>query len=156
MPAGKPTLSSLWRLFKIVRQTQPDVLMGWMYHGCLVATLAKCMRIKRVPMIWNIRQSLYDLKLEKRGSALVIRALAKLSWLPQRITYNSQLSARQHEAIGFRSSKTQLIPNGFDLAKWQPGKSPCPRTHRPLRPQCPDEGLPHLHRSCETHRGKAP
>jgi|UniRef100_UPI003782D4A7 glycosyltransferase involved in cell wall biosynthesis len=120
MPAGRPTLRALWRLFKIVRQTQPDVLMGWMYHGCLVATLAKCMRIKRVPMIWNIRQSLYDLKLEKRGSALVIRALAKLSWLPQRITYNSQLSAKQHEAVGYRAAKTLLIPNGFDLAKWQP------------------------------------
>ncbi|HBJ86442.1 MAG TPA: hypothetical protein DDZ88_21815 [Verrucomicrobiales bacterium] len=121
MPAGRPTLRALWRLFKIVLQTRPDVLMGWMYHGCLVATLAKCMRIKRVPMIWNIRQSLYDLKLEKRGSALVIRALAKLSWLPQCITYNSQLSAKQHEAVGYRAEKTLLIPNGFDLAKWQPG-----------------------------------
>ncbi|MDP1590329.1 MAG: glycosyltransferase [Prosthecobacter sp.] len=120
MPAGRPTLRALWRLFKIVRQTRPDVLMGWMYHGCLVATLAKCMRIKRVPMIWNIRQSLYDLKLEKRGSALVIRALAKLSWLPQCITYNSQLSAKQHEAVGYRAAKTLLIPNGFDLTKWQP------------------------------------
>jgi glycosyltransferase involved in cell wall biosynthesis len=79
------------------------------------------MRLKRVPMIWNIRQSLYDLKLEKRGSALVIRLLAWLSRLPQRITYNSQLSARQHEAIGYHTLKTQLIPNGFDLAKWQPG-----------------------------------
>ncbi|WP_395731034.1 glycosyltransferase [Prosthecobacter sp.] len=122
MPAGKPTLSSLWRLFKVVRQTRADVLMGWMYHGCFAAVLARFMRFKRVPIIWNVRQSLYDLKHEKRGSALVIRALAKLAWLPQRITYNTQTGARQHEAIGFRASKTQLIPNGFDLAKWQPGK----------------------------------
>ena len=120
MPAGKPTLKALWRLFKIVRSEKPDVLMGWMYHGCLVATLAKFMRLQRTPMIWNIRQSLYDLKLEKRGSALVIRALASLSWLPQRITYNSRLSSQQHESIGYRSSKTQLIANGFDLTKWRP------------------------------------
>lgn len=122
MPAGKPTLRSLWYLFQIVRQTRADVMMGWMYHGCFAAVLARCMRLKRVPIIWNVRQSLYDLKHEKRGSALVIRALAWLSWLPQRITYNTQTGARQHEAIGYRSSKTQLIPNGFDLAKWQPGK----------------------------------
>jgi glycosyltransferase involved in cell wall biosynthesis len=121
MPAGKPTLSALWKLFRIIRREKPDVLMGWMYHGCLVATLAKFMRLKPLPMIWNIRQSLYDLKLEKRGSALVIRALAKLSWLPQRITYNSQLSAQQHEAVGYSKKSTQLIANGFDLAKWQPG-----------------------------------
>lgn len=122
MPAGKPTLGSLWRLFKVVRQTRADVLMGWMYHGCFAAVLARFMRLKSVPIIWNVRQSLYDLKHEKRGSALVIQALAKLSWLPQRITYNTQTGARQHESIGFRASKTQLIPNGFDLAKWQPGK----------------------------------
>jgi glycosyltransferase involved in cell wall biosynthesis len=121
MPAGKPTLRAIWRLFQIIRRKKPDVLMGWMYHGCLVATLAKFMRLKPVPMIWNIRQSLYDLKLEKRGSALVIRALAKLSWLPQRISYNSQLSAQQHEAVGYSKKSTQLIANGFDLAKWQPG-----------------------------------
>lgn len=120
MPAGRPTLRSLWRLFKVVSQTKPDVLMGWMYHGCLAAVLAKCMRFKQVPMIWNIRQSLYDLKLEKRGSAFVIRMLAKLSWLPWRITYNSQLSSKQHEAIGYRPAKTQLIANGFDLTKWKP------------------------------------
>jgi glycosyltransferase involved in cell wall biosynthesis len=84
--------------------------------------LARFMRFKRIPIIWNIRQSLYDLKHEKRGSALVIRALSWLSWLPQRITYNTQTGARQHEALGFRASRTQLIPNGFDLAQWQPGK----------------------------------
>ncbi len=122
MPAGKPTLSSLWRLFKVVRQTKADVMMGWMYHGCFAAVLARFMRFKRAPIIWNVRQSLYDLKHEKRGSALVIRALAKLSWLPQRITYNTQTGAKQHEALGYRSTKTQLIPNGFDLTKWQPGK----------------------------------
>ncbi|OYW76490.1 MAG: hypothetical protein B7Z37_08630 [Verrucomicrobia bacterium 12-59-8] len=122
MPAGKPTLSSLWRLFKVVRQIRADVIMGWMYHGCFAAVLARFMRFKSVPIIWNVRQSLYDLKHEKRGSALVIRALAKLSWLPQRITYNTQTGARQHEDLGFCASKTQLIPNGFDLTKWQPGK----------------------------------
>jgi glycosyltransferase involved in cell wall biosynthesis len=122
MPAGKPTLRSLWYLLQIVRQTKADVIMGWMYHGCFAAVLARFMRFKRIPIIWNIRQSLYDLKHEKRGSALVIRALSWLSWLPQRITYNTQTGARQHEALGFRASRTQLIPNGFDLAQWQPGK----------------------------------
>lgn len=120
MPAGKPTLSALWKLFRIVRREKPDVLMGWMYHGCLAAVLARFCRIKPVPMMWNVRQSLYDLKHEKRGSALVIRALARLSWLPSRITYNTQLGARQHEAIGYAKSKTMLVPNGFDVIKWQP------------------------------------
>jgi len=92
------------------------VIMGWMYHGCLVASLARLATPARV--IWNIRQSLYDLALEKRGSAMVIRALALLSRFPEAITYNSEVSARQHEAIGYRKARTRLIPNGFDLSRW--------------------------------------
>lgn len=121
MPAGKPTPGAMWRLWKVVRQARADVLMGWMYHGCLAAVLARGMRLKRVPVIWNVRQSLYDLKLEKRGSAMVIRALGWLSWLPRCITYNSQLSARQHEAAGYSAAKTRLVPNGFNVEKWRPG-----------------------------------
>lgn len=121
MPAGKPTPGALWQLWKMVRRVRADVLMGWMYHGCLAAVLARGMRLKRVPVMWNVRQSLYDLKLEKRGSALVIRALAWLSWVPRCITYNSQLSAQQHEAAGYHAGKTRLVPNGFDVEKWKPG-----------------------------------
>lgn len=121
MPAGKPSPGALWQIWKTVRLARADVLMGWMYHGCLAAVLARCMRLKRVPVIWNVRQSLYDLKLEKRGSAMVIRALGWLSWLPRCITYNSQLSARQHEAAGYRAAKTRLVPNGFDVEKWREG-----------------------------------
>lgn len=118
MPAGRPTVGALWRLLKWVGESHPDVIMGWMYHGCLAALLGRLMGPTRV--IWNIRQSLYDLSLEKSGSALVIQALALLSRYPEVITYNSQVSARQHEEKGYLAEKTQLIPNGFDLSKWQP------------------------------------
>jgi glycosyltransferase involved in cell wall biosynthesis len=120
MPAGKPTLRALWQLFRLAWQIKADTLMGWMYHGCLAALMVKIFRFGHGHLIWNVRQSLYDLSHEKRGSALVIRALAKLAWFSERITYNSQLSARQHEAIGFPKSQTLLIPNGFDLEKWAP------------------------------------
>lgn len=118
MPAGKPTPEALQKLFSETRQREPAVLMGWMYHGCLAAQLAGL--ALDVPVVWNIRQSLYDLKLEKRGSALVIRALVALSHFPRAITYNSRLSAQQHEALGYDWEKTLLLPNGFDLEKWQP------------------------------------
>lgn len=130
MPAGKPSLGALWQLLKISRQTQPAVIMGWMYHGCLAALIARAGT--RAKVIWNIRQSLYDLSLEKRGSALVIRALGWLSFFPKLITYNSQVSARQHEAIGYRSNKTRLIPNGFDLEKWQPAKNRTEDGEKPI------------------------
>jgi glycosyltransferase involved in cell wall biosynthesis len=118
MPAGKPSLGALIRLFRLAWQIQPTVIMGWMYHGCLAAVLVKLCRLGQGCVIWNIRQSLYDLSLEKRGSAIVIKSLKWLSFFAKVITYNSQLSARQHEAIGYPRTKTRLIPNGFDLEKW--------------------------------------
>jgi glycosyltransferase involved in cell wall biosynthesis len=124
MPAGKPTPRALLRLLKIAWQTRPAVIMGWMYHGCLAAALVKLFRLGQGRVIWNIRQSLYDLALEKRGSALVIQSLRWFAPLAHTLTYNSQLSARQHEATGYPAHKTQLIPNGFDLTKWSPSKKP--------------------------------
>jgi glycosyltransferase involved in cell wall biosynthesis len=118
MPAGKPTPAAMIRLFKLVWQIKPTVMMGWMYHGCFAAVLVKLFRLGQGCVIWNIRQSLYDLRLEKRGSALVIKSLKWLTPFAKVITYNSQLSARQHEAIGYTRTKTRLIPNGFDLERW--------------------------------------
>jgi len=72
------------------------------------------------PVLWNVRQSLYSLALEKRGSALVIKALAWLGFHPQQILFNSRVSAQQHEAIGYPEAKRVLVPNGFDTVRFQP------------------------------------
>jgi len=120
MPAGKPTLTALWRLFRLAWQIRPHTIMGWMYHGCLAAVMVKAFRLGRGRVIWNVRQSLYDLAHEKRGSAQVIQALTKLAFCSEAITYNSKLSARQHEALGYPQNRTKLIPNGFDLDEWAP------------------------------------
>lgn len=126
MPAGQPTPRALLRLITLAWKAKPTVIMGWMYHGCLAAVLVKLFRLGLGRVIWNIRQSLYDLSLEKRGSVMVIKSLKWLAIFSETITYNSQLSARQHEAIGYPRTKTRLIPNGFDLTKWVPGLAPLP------------------------------
>ncbi|MBL9145312.1 MAG: glycosyltransferase [Verrucomicrobiaceae bacterium] len=119
MVAGKPSLASLLKLRRLTKQIEPDLLVGWMYHGNLAATLASWIG-HRAPVIWNVRQSLYSLAYEKRGSAMVIKALAHLGFNPQHILYNSQISARQHEAIGYDATKTVLVPNGFNTESFKP------------------------------------
>lgn len=119
MTAGRPSLASLLRLRRIVRRMKPALLVGWMYHGNLAATLASWVA-RRVPVIWNVRQSLYDLAKEKRSSALVIKALARISRSPARIVYNSRISARQHEAIGYRADRTLITANGFNTDAFRP------------------------------------
>ncbi len=119
MTGGRPSLGSLLRLRSLARSFRPDLLIGWMYHGNLAASLASWIGW-HVPVLWNVRQSLYCLALEKRGSALVIKALAWLGFNPRQVLYNSSISARQHEAIGYPKSKTLLVPNGFNTDTFKP------------------------------------
>ncbi len=120
MKAAKPTPASIWRLIRTVRQLQPDLLQGWMYHGNLAAQLAKVFVFEPASVLWNVRNSLYTFDYEKARTGAVIKLCAKLSSLPARIIYNSKVSANQHEKVGYRADKSLLIPNGFDTEIFAP------------------------------------
>jgi len=107
-------------LRRMTRDFAPDIIQGWMYHGNLMASLAGYWSKKKVPVLWNIRQTLYDIRAERRMTAAVIRLGARLSEIPAGIIYNSKASAQQHEAFGFQAAKRVLIPNGFDCEKFRP------------------------------------
>jgi glycosyltransferase involved in cell wall biosynthesis len=119
LQAGRPTPESAWRLMQIARQAQPDLIQGWMFHGNLAATLAGASLLRRVPIIWGMHASL-DLKAEKKLTVAVIRMGALLSAWPSRIVYVSRASVKQHEAIGYRSDRRLVIPNGFDCEAFRP------------------------------------
>lgn len=129
MQRGIPSFSALKKLRRILQELKPDILQGWMYHGNLAATVARLMGDCRPVLVWNIRQSLYDLGFEKPLTRQVIRLNRLLSSRVDALLYNSQLSRDQHEAFGFATAKTRLIGNGFDLQKFSYG----PRKNRGLR-----------------------
>lgn len=116
MRPERPDPRALWRLREILRALRPDVIHAWMYHANLMATLAALGT--GVPVLWGIRQSLYDLRREKTNTRLVIFANRVLSSRPVGILYNSFTSAAQHEAFGFQSAKRLVIPNGFDVQRF--------------------------------------
>ncbi|MBT3504637.1 MAG: glycosyltransferase [Piscirickettsiaceae bacterium] len=118
MRAGWPTLAGLLKLRSIIKKLQPDLIQGWMYHGNLAATLARFFMANKPALIWNVRQSLYDLKHEKRLTRLVIKANRFFSANPDVLLYNSQLSRQQHEAFGFSVDKSRVIPNGINLQRF--------------------------------------
>ncbi len=120
MPRGLPTLSGLLRLGGLVRRVRPDLIQGWMYHGNLAATAASRLVGGGIPVVWNIRQTLYSLKGERILSRMVIRLNSALSRSPRLIIYNSELSRKQHEAFGFTSDRSVFIPNGFDTEVFRP------------------------------------
>jgi glycosyltransferase involved in cell wall biosynthesis len=108
------------RLALLARRFQPDVMQGWMYHGNLAALFTAAGLGKRVPVVWGIRQSLYDLEREKPNTQRVIRLGARWSSRATAIVYNAHLARTQHEAIGFAAERGEVIGNGFDGQAWQP------------------------------------
>lgn len=123
MAPGRAPISGLWWLARMLQSTKPDVIQGWMYHGNLASCLGRLSSPRKARLLWNIRHSVHDLKHEKKLTAACIRTGALLSAMPARIIYNSMTSARQHESLGYSISRTVVIPNGFDCARFQPSQS---------------------------------
>jgi len=122
-------LASGLRLRRLVRRVQPDLIQGWMYHGNLAAVAARRLSRQNIPVIWNIRQSLYDIRDEKKTTAVAIRLGAKLSHLARKIIYNASISAEQHEALGYCAERRTIVGNGFDAQQFKP----CPESRVQIR-----------------------
>lgn len=104
----------------LLRRGKPDLVVAWMYHAHLATTFAMTLRRTRVPLIWNVRHSIDDLRQEKPAMRAIVRLAALLSRRPATILYNSHAAARQHERIGFRADRAQVVPNGFDCDIFRP------------------------------------
>ena len=120
MKPGRPTPAAAWRLIRLAWRLKPDLVQGWMSHGNLAALLAGVFVPKTVPVLWNVRRSLYSLEHDKPLTRAVTWLGARLSGLPVKILYNSRIGAAQHEKFGYRADKTLVLPNGFDTELFAP------------------------------------
>jgi len=110
-----PGPASIWRMRQVMQEFLPDLVQGWMYHGNLAAWLAARMCTPRPRLFWNLRQTVYDIRRETKLTRWLIRLGARLSPAADKIIYNSEVSARQHESAGYAAGKRVVIPNGFDV-----------------------------------------
>ena len=119
----RPSPAFLWRVCRWVRALQPDLIQGWMYHGNAAASLAQCLSLRKVPVLWSVHHTVYRLKDDvKPRTANLIRLSALVSRRALRIIYVSRESADQHEALGFAPERTIVIPNGFDCDLFKPSR----------------------------------
>ncbi|HYP53039.1 MAG TPA: glycosyltransferase [Pyrinomonadaceae bacterium] len=119
-PSKLPTPGQLRRLLSAVRHFKPDVIQGWMYHGCLAAELSRAAAARGARVVWSVHSCNNDLTREKRMTAAIIRLCGRLSSRPSKIIYVSEASRRQHEAMGYRPENAVVIPNGFDTTRFAP------------------------------------
>ena len=118
MEPSRPTPGALARLRALVRASAPDLLQGWMYHGNIAAVAARS--AWPAPVCWSIHHSIYALRNEKPLTGALIGGGALLSRVPARIFYVSHVSRAQHERLGYRAARGEVIPNGVDTGLFQP------------------------------------
>jgi len=110
--------NAVFRLLRLIRQLDPDVVQTWLYHSDLVGTIAS--RMARVPVLWRISCSDMEMRHYSRQSRMTLKLLPWLSKLPEAIISNSEAGRRSHVALGYRPKRWVLIPNGFDTEKFRP------------------------------------
>ncbi len=117
---GVPNPLAVLKLARVLRRLRPEVIQTWMYHADLLGGLANQLAT-RAPLAWGIRHSNLEPQYNKRSTLLVAKLCARFSRvLPARIVCNSEIACTNHIAFGYEPSKMLVLPNGFDLAAFQP------------------------------------
>ena len=119
MRRGVPNPIGLWKLRRLIRKVQPDIVQTWLYHADLMGLIAG--KLARVPRtVWNLRCSYMGADYYEGLSGLVVGMLARLSSLPDAVIVNSRTGQALHEKLGYHPQRWSLIPNGFDLETFRP------------------------------------
>ncbi|NWJ97220.1 MAG: glycosyltransferase [Chloroflexi bacterium] len=106
------------RLWKLVKQTQPDILYGFMDGPNLICLLLG--KLAGTKVVW----SLHSARATYAGENWLAQSLSRLnSWLsilPGLIIVNSECGLESHVKLGYRLDQMLTIPNGIDTDKFAP------------------------------------
>jgi len=120
MQPGRPGPTALVRLGRRLRALRPALVQTWMYHADLLGGLAARL-VTRAPVVWGLHNSNLDPLTTRWTTRATVAACARLSRLvPRRILSCSEVSLRVHRALGYDAGRMLVIPNGFDLARFNP------------------------------------
>ena len=112
-------LAMLYRLLRVFR---PDVLQTWLYHADLLGLIfGKLAGVKKI--CWNIRCSYIDFEKYRTTTKWTVWLCAHLSFLPHTIIANSGAGVRHHIGLGYKAKRWKVIPNGFDLSRFNPDQN---------------------------------
>ncbi len=112
-------VSAFWRLWCLVREVSPDMVQTWMYHADLLGGIAG--KLCGVPVVWNIRHSNMDPRVNRRRTVWIAHLCALLSGVvPAKIVCCAYRAMQVHAGIGYNEDKMLVIPNGFDLDAFHP------------------------------------
>jgi glycosyltransferase involved in cell wall biosynthesis len=120
MPKGKLTFNGLTKLYKLIKEIDPDLIQTWMYHSDLIgSTIARFAGKKAI--VWGIHNSNLDPAKTALTTRLIARACATISGIvPQKIISCSNDGVKIHSELGYQSQKMVVVPNGYDISEFSP------------------------------------
>lgn len=117
MSSGHPGAAGWHKLFNLLRQERPAILQTWMYHADLLGLLTgRMVKVDRI--VWNVRCS--NMQNLSKMTGWTVRACALLSKRPDAVVINAETSRQYHVSLGYHPRRWEVIPNGFDLARFKP------------------------------------
>jgi len=107
--------AALTRLRILISEFTPDVVLSWMYHSNVAATLSLAFMSNRPPLIWSVHHGLDAFHKESRSTRIAIALSAFLARVPDEITYVSHRVAAQHKRLFSLARKSSVVANSIKL-----------------------------------------
>ena len=108
------------RLFDAIRCVKPDVMIGYMPDGGLLASACR-VAAPRAAVVWSVRAAALDLSGDWLAR-LVRWVAAKGARLADAIVCNSVAGAAYHALLGYPVARLSVIPNGIDVERFAPSE----------------------------------
>lgn len=120
MTPGLPNPLLIVKLARWLQENQFDVVQTWLYHADLVGSIAAKLA-GNIPLAWCIQNTRLDTGVESSRTIWIAKQLAWLSrFMPDRIIAAAEAARKWHVGLGYSDEKMVIIPNGFDLTRFQP------------------------------------
>lgn len=108
----------LWRLWRVFRENDPDVVHGYLTMGNLLALLARLAR-RRTRVVWGVRSAYMDRDRYDWMTRLTFGLTRRFARLADAIIVNSEAGATHHAALGYPAERIRVIPNGIDTRRFR-------------------------------------
>lgn len=118
MEGGRISIPAIFKLYRLLKNLNPDLIQTWMYHADLIGgIIGRLAGIKRI--FWNIRHSTFNAEYTKKSTIFVAKLCGKFSSLvPEKIICCAESAIQNHIDIGYCLDKFVVIGNGYDLTKF--------------------------------------
>ena len=100
------SILNFFYLIRLLRLLKPDIVQTWLVHGDFIGGVAaRLAGIKNI--IWTILYSKLDISTEKIRTIVLIKILAKLSYvIPKLIVVISKSVQKNCQNLGYQKSET--------------------------------------------------